>query len=83
MYKRQTLDSTSEGIKVSPNTEESHKEIEIREYQGVILSENKNNHNKEDNQHLEKKTKKISKIGRKKIINTREDVYKRQVQSGT
>ena len=41
----ETLDRTSESIKVSPNTEESRKEIEIREYQGVILSENKNNHN--------------------------------------
>ena len=81
-----TLDSTSEGIKVSPNTEESMKEIEIREYQGVIVLENKNSHNKEDNQYLENKTKKIRKTCRKKIINTREavsythlDVYKRQV----
>ena len=31
-----TIDNTPEGIKVSPNTEESRKEIEIREYQGVI-----------------------------------------------
>ena len=36
-------------------------------------SENKNSHNKEDNQYLEKKTKKIRKTCRKKIINTREE----------
>ena len=70
----ETLDSTSEGIKVSPKTEESSKEIEIREYQGVILSENKNNNSKEDNKYLEKKTKKIRKTCRKKIINTREEL---------
>ena len=36
-------------------------------------SENKNSHNKEDNQYLEKKTKEIRKTCRKKIINTREE----------
>ena len=35
-----TLDSTSEGIKVSPNTEKSSKEIEIRVDQNALLSEN-------------------------------------------
>ena len=69
----ETLDSTLEGIKVSPNTEERRKEIEITEYQGVMPSENKNSHNKKDNQYLEKKTKKIRKTCRKKIINTREE----------
>ena len=33
----ETLDSTSEGLKVNPNTEESRKEIEIREYQDVKM----------------------------------------------
>ena len=36
-------------------------------------SENKNNNSKEDNKYLEKKTKKIRKTCRKKIINTREE----------
>ena len=72
MYKRQTLDSTSEGIKVSPNTEESMKEIEITEYQGVMPSENKNSHNKKDIQTVKEKTKKIRKICRKKILNIKE-----------
>ena len=65
-----TIDNTPKGIKVSPNTEESRKEIEIREYQGVMLSENKNSHNKKDVQTVEKKTKKIIKTCRKRIINT-------------
>ena len=69
----ETLDSTLEGIKVSPNIEERRNEIEITEYQGVMPSENKNSHNKTDVQTVEKKTKKIIKTSRKKIITTKEE----------
>ena len=53
-----TLNSTSEGTKEDPN---------------ALLSENKNSYNKKDVQTMEKKTKKIIKTCRKKIINTREE----------
>ena len=81
----ETLDSTSEGIKVSPKTEESRKEIEIREDQNALLSENKNNRDKEKMMHIEvnikgvkkqiiKKTKERGIIRPNKRKNTREEV---------
>ena len=74
-----TLDSTSEGIIVSPNTEESSKETEIREDQNALLSENKNRKNKENVQTMERKTKKIMKTGRRKILNTKEELEMRKL----
>ena len=98
MYKRQTLDSTSEGIKetlnknrepVNQKIEDSRKEIQIKEDKSALLSENKNNTNKENIKHIEinskgvkknqiinkiKKTKEIGKICKKKLINTREEL---------
>ena len=83
VYKRQTLDRVSEGIKETLNEnrkprnkkiEDRGKEIEITEYKRILLSENKNNSNKENNKYPERKTKKIRKICRKKIINTIEEL---------
>ena len=73
-----TVDSTSEGTKVNPNTEESCKEIEIREDQNALLPENKNRKDKEDVQTMERKTKKIRKTGRRKILNTKEELEMRK-----
>ena len=74
----ETLGSISEGIKGSPNTEESSKEIESREDQNALLSENKNRKNKENIQTMEENIKKIRKIYRKKILNTKEELEMRK-----
>ena len=61
----ETLNSTSEGLKVSPNTEESMKEY-------------KNSQNHGNIQTMEENIKKIRKIGRKKILNTKEELEMRK-----
>ena len=74
----ETLNSTSKGIIVSPNTEESSKETAIREDQNAWLTENKNRKNKEKIQTMEENIKKIRKIWRKKIVNTKEEMDMRK-----
>ena len=50
---------------------EGSKEIEIKEDQSVLLSENKNNTNEKNLQTMERKTKKMR---QRKLINTREEL---------
>ena len=53
---------------------EVSKEIEIKEYKGVMLSENKQHRNKENIKHMEMKTKKMRQIHQRKLIKTREEL---------
>ena len=79
MYKRQTLDTTSQGSK----------EMEIVEETSVLFSENKDNNNTEEIKRIKtnsrrvmknriikkhKKTEEMGKIYKKKLIKTREEV---------
>ena len=58
--------------RVSQIIDDNSKEIENKKVTSTLLSENKHDRNKENIKHLEKKTKKIGKIRKKELINTRE-----------
>ena len=76
----ETLDRVSEGIEetvkenkepVDQKVEDSKKETEITKDKRILLTANKNNSNKENNKHLEMKTKKRHP---RRLINTREEL---------
>ena len=59
---------------VNQKIEDSRKEIENKEDNRALLSENKHNRNKENIKHMEMKTKKMRQIHQRKLIKTREEL---------